>query len=848
MANRSFSVRISLDGGTDIKAQLEQIGRTGQKAFKDLSDAANGNSFFARFNSSIDAAVSKMQTAGAAAAKFGRSVLELGSAIASVAQRFGVFGGLSLTGVAGGLAGLVQSAGSARESLEKAADAVGLTVEAFGRLKAGAAQAGIGGDSLQQALLKLNGAMASSSQRTDQYNRSLDDLRDAYRAGKMDYTAYSDAIRKLNRDADINGSAFRKLGVTVRDADGHLRDGESVLNDIADAFRDLPNGAEKSALALELFGSKNATLISYLNKGTAGMKAFQTEAARLAPGLDKFAAAAVTRAKNAFEQLGRTTNSVKDSLAAVFAPSVSRVVEALIESIVRTRTDLVLFASDMVDKVKPAVDDIVALLEGRDADVKNTIFLQIRDGAIQFAKDAKNAIINVVIPALKALIGALDLVAKGFNAVFGTDMTGGQLAMVLTITKLLGLFGLLKAAVNVVVVGVGALITTFGAVPVAIAAVGFAIGFLLVKLATDWDGTTTRIRALWDTLMSYLPESARDAINKGIVEPFANVVEVIRRIVSGLVIIVSSLFNGEFVNSLAIIWQYLKQQAADAVQGIADAFSQGLSGIAGLFASVFGVIGGIWDALKQAATDAAQGIVNAFTTGVQTVVGLFTGIVASVSGAWDAVKDGASDAAQWVADQFNAALTSVTGYFQSWYDSIAGWFDSLIAKAKALASAVASAVGGGTSGGDGAQGFAGGGRVTGPGNGTSDSIAAWLSNGEFVMPKIAVDFFGLPFMESVRRLRNPFLGMRDALTSGAFSHLLTAGMVPAGATRFADGGLVARVASGATSSGSDQPVLVSLDGRTYPMRAERSVVDSLNHYAVGRQIRSGGRKPLWYKG
>lgn len=845
MANRSFSVRISLDGGTDIKTQLEQIGRTGQKAFKDLSDAANGNSFFARFNSSIDAAVSKMQTAGAAAAKFGHAIISLGSATASVAERFGVFGGLSLTGVAGSLAGLVQSAGSARESLQQTADAVGLTVEQFGRLKAGAAQAGIGGDSLSQALLKLNGAMASSSQRTDSYNRSVDDLRDAYRSGKIDYTSYSDSLRKLNRDADINGSAFRKLGIEVRGADGHLRDSESVLMDIADAFHDLPNDAEKSALAMELFGTKNAKLITHLNGGVKGMRAMQAEAARLAPGLDKFAAAAVTRAKDAFEQLGRTTNSVKDSLAAVFAPSVSRVVEALIESIVRTRTDLVLFASDLVDKVKPAVDDIVALLEGRDADVKNTIFLQIRDSAIQFAKDAKNAVINVVIPALKALIGALDLVAKGFNAVFGTDMTGGQLAIILVITKLLGLFGLLKAAFNVVVVGVGALITTFGAVPVAIAAVGFAIGFLLVKLATDWDGTTTRIRALWDTLMSYLPESTRDAINKGIVEPFANVVEVIRRILSGLVINVSSLFNGEFVNSLSVIWAFLKQQAADAVQGIADAFSQGLSGIAGLFADVFGVINGAWDALKQAATDAAQGIVNAFTTGVQAVVGLFIGIVASVSGAWATIKDGASDAAQWVADQFNAALTSVTGYFQSWYDSIAGWFDSLIAKAKALASAVASAVGGGTSGGDGAQGFRDGGRVAGPGTGTSDSIPARLSNGEWVMTARAVKHFGLAFMSAINNMRSPAEILSVAFRSGAAFAPLTMLTPGAPALRMRDGGLVN---AGVSGGGSEQPVLVSLDGRTYPMRAERSVVDSLNHYAVGRQIRSGGRKPRWYKG
>lgn len=46
--------------------------------------------------------------------------------------------------------------------------------------------------------------------------------------------------------------------------------------------------------------------------------------------------------------------------------------------------------------------------------------------------------------------------------------------------------------------------------------------------------------------------------------------------------------------------------------------------------------------------------------------------------------------------------------------------------------------------------FAGGGLVTGRGTGTSDSITARLSNGEYVMPASTVDQFGVPFMNSIR--------------------------------------------------------------------------------------------------
>jgi hypothetical protein len=69
-------------------------------------------------------------------------------------------------------------------------------------------------------------------------------------------------------------------------------------------------------------------------------------------------------------------------------------------------------------------------------------------------------------------------------------------------------------------------------------------------------------------------------------------------------------------------------------------------------------------------------------------------------------------------------------------------------------------------------GFAGGGHVQGPGTGTSDSIPAWLSNGEFVLKASAVRRWGLGFLNT-----------------------LNAGVMPM-APRFADGGLVSVLGQG----------------------------------------------------
>ncbi len=76
-------------------------------------------------------------------------------------------------------------------------------------------------------------------------------------------------------------------------------------------------------------------------------------------------------------------------------------------------------------------------------------------------------------------------------------------------------------------------------------------------------------------------------------------------------------------------------------------------------------------------------------------------------------------------------------------------------------------------------GHAAGGYISGPGTGTSDSIHAWLSNGEYVMKADAVKRIGV--------------GNLDALNSGAIHS----------AARYAGGGAVGAVASSSGPRGGD---------------------------------------------
>ena len=179
---------------------------------------------------------------------------------------------------------------------------------------------------------------------------------------------------------------------------------------------------------------------------------------------------------------------------------------------------------------------------------------------------------------------------------------------------------------------------------------------------------------------------------------------------------------------------------------------------------------------------------------------VWTAVTGLVTGFGDAVKDtisGLSSTFSWLWDQINAIGSALSNLFS------------------AVGNAAPPGTGSGAPGGN-LEGYAGGGRVRGPGTGTSDSVLARLSNGEFVMRSAAVDHWGPQLLSAMNSLRGPLPG-------------------------FAEGGLV-----GATASGT--PVHLHLGGQSFALSGSQSVVNSLVVEAHRQRMRSAGTKPSWYGG
>lgn len=183
-------------------------------------------------------------------------------------------------------------------------------------------------------------------------------------------------------------------------------------------------------------------------------------------------------------------------------------------------------------------------------------------------------------------------------------------------------------------------------------------------------------------------------------------------------------------NALVAVWDGLAAAAKWAWDGIVTSAKMAwefLKGVGSGIAAVFRMPGDAmlwlwrnvmvpaWDGIKSAFSSAwefIKGIFDKLTAGFNVAKGVVVGVA-------NGIKEGVKAAFSGLADIIKAPLRALGGFLSGIPDKI-GPID--IPFAPTL-----------KSWGKNLQGLAGGGPVKGPGTGTSDSILAWLSNGEGVV-------------------------------------------------------------------------------------------------------------------
>lgn len=284
--------------------------------------------------------------------------------------------------------------------------AVGKNVEDFGKKlqPVSAAAAGIGGALVKMGYDAVTSAddLSTLSQQTGISTEELQKMQYASDLVDVSVDDITGALRKMKSKMDPSNAAFKKLGVSVQNADGSMRDATDVFYDSIAALSQIENETERDQAAMELFGKGADSLAGIIDDGGAALKAYGDEAANLGLILDEDTINSLNATNDTldqlkgnlsgtFAQLGATVAEVLGPALEKFATWVGTITEKLREMNPETM-ETILKIVGIVAAVAPVIILIGKLISGIGAITSAISFLMSPMGLIVVAIAAVIAI------------------------------------------------------------------------------------------------------------------------------------------------------------------------------------------------------------------------------------------------------------------------------------------------------------------------------------------------------------------------------------------------------------------------------------------------------------------------
>lgn len=129
--------------------------------------------------------------------------------------------------------------------------------------------------------------------------------------------------KRITDPGSAASKALKGIGIATTDAQGKVRSLDAVMLDVADRFAKMPDGAEKSALAMQLFGKSGVELIPMLNQGREALEKYQaTISGDMAKSADEF--------NDALNAIGRELSGPFNEAVTALLPAITAIANGLV--------------------------------------------------------------------------------------------------------------------------------------------------------------------------------------------------------------------------------------------------------------------------------------------------------------------------------------------------------------------------------------------------------------------------------------------------------------------------------------------------------------------------------------
>lgn len=472
-------------------------------------------------------------------------------------------------------------------------------------------------------------------------------------------------------------AAYEKLGISITDTNGELRNGQEVYWEVIDALGKVENETERDALAMQLLGKSGTELNTIIDAGSEAFKDLGNEAEAMGYVMSDEAVSALGSFNDKLQQLKAGMTGLKNSAALIALPFLddlaSKGVPILAEfskGIQEANGDV----SKMGDVIGQGLADVVNLIVEKlpeFVEMGVTLVSSLIEGIVQNAPTIASAAVQIVETLVNGIATLLPMLIEGAAQLIVGLATGlGQslptliptiVEVVLQIVQtLIGNIPMLIDAALQLITGLAQ--GVINAIPVLVAA--------LPQLITS----------LIDGLLSAIPQIIQAGIDllvslvAALPEIITAIVEAIPQIINGIVTALMEnipLIIQAGIDLLVALIQALPEIIVTIVQAIPQIISGIVNALIGnidqiimagvqLFVALIENLPTIIIEIVKAVPQIVSGIVQAFASLGGELINAGANLL---HGLWE----GISSAASWLWDK-------VTGWASSLVDGIKGFF------------------------------------------------------------------------------------------------------------------------------------------------------------------------------
>jgi len=263
--------------------------------------------------------VKGLDAAGRAAGKQSKS---MGAQFESLAKKLAAFG----TAAATGLAYFTKQAIDAQDKIRDLSKSTGASTEFLSEIKSAAELSGTSLDAVANSFTKMSKAAVAS-------------------------------IENITGPA---ANAFKKLGVEVQNADGTVKDLETLFLETSDAVAGFEDGVGKTAVVTAIFGKSAAQLIPLLNAGADGLRQMQQEAEEWGLTVSKESSDAADEFNDNLTKIGYARQGFVNRFASAVLPTLAEFSGEIVASLkegLKDSGDAIIFWGELVTGVLAVVLD-----------------------------------------------------------------------------------------------------------------------------------------------------------------------------------------------------------------------------------------------------------------------------------------------------------------------------------------------------------------------------------------------------------------------------------------------------------------------------------------------------------